>query len=503
MTEPSGAMCPAPFVVMDFAPEGYVHACCVNAAWPLGDVRRQTLRGIWDGERAQALRAAVARGDHGHGCGTCRHRLAHGTGYADVSYYREMPAPADPAWPEVMAFGLHNTCNLACVMCGGNLSSRLRTLEGRPRLEPAYGDRFFAELEDFLPHLRRAEFRGGEPFLIREHHRVWDLLLAMGLEPEIQVTTNGTLWDERVTRVLDAFPTQITFSLDGMTAETNTAIRVGSDHEAVLANARRFAAYAAERGTRFDLSFCLLRQNPHELAELVRFADELGGDAHAQVVLEREHGLHRLPTPELEATVADLERQGDELDVSEANRRMWAELVDWLRAELQQRQGGLPERIWERPGPANLDHVVERRQRAAGAHPRAADEAALARWATDGTVGELWTDADGRVTVADLAPIVPVRHEGPGDLVGSTIAEALAVVVARLGPHLWIIDETEAGDAVEQTLLLSPTALRDKTGLVLRLTSVADGTGGIRTLLAADTCFWPSPTPTPVAVAGS
>ena len=126
---------------------------------------------------------AVQRGDLSYGCGNCRHRLEHGTGYADVEYYRWMPEPADPAWPEVMAFGLSNTCNLACVMCGGNLSSRLRALEGRPRLEPAYGDRFFAELEEFLPHVRRTEFRGGEPFLIREHHRVWDLLADLGLSP--------------------------------------------------------------------------------------------------------------------------------------------------------------------------------------------------------------------------------------------------------------------------------------------------------------------------------
>jgi MoaA/NifB/PqqE/SkfB family radical SAM enzyme len=485
---------------MDFAPEGWVHACCVNAAWPLGDVREQSLREIWDGERARALRAAVRRGDFGHGCGNCRHRLEHDTGNADVTYYREMPAPADPAWPEVMAFGLSNTCNLACVMCGGNLSSRLRAIEGRPRLEPAYGDRFFAELAEFLPHLRRAEFRGGEPFLIREHHRVWDLLVELDLHPEVQVTTNGTLWDDRVTRVLDAFPTQITFSLDGLDEAVNTGIRVGSDHTAVLANARRFAAYAQDVGSRFDLSFCVLRQNWRELAGLVRFAEELGGEAHAQIVLERSQGLQRLPTDELVPIIDELARQGDDLDVSDANQRTWDRMVDWLRGEVRQRQSGAM-RIWEGPGPENLDHVQARRAAARRADDLDPWRSTLARWATTGQVGELHTDATGVVIQADLEALCPPDRPGAPEVVGAGAREALQAMVDHLGPHLWIIDEFDTDGVAEQTLFLAPTSLRDKTGLVVRMVSVADGSGGIRTLLAADTCFWPAAESRPVPVA--
>lgn len=497
----SPAICRAPFVVMDFAPEGNVHACCVNSAWPLGDVKDQTLRQIWDGERARALRAAVARGDYGYGCGSCRHRLEEGTGYPDVDYYLQMPEPADPAWPEVMAFGLHNTCNLACVMCGGNLSSRLRALEGRPRLEPAYGDRFFGELAEFLPHVRRTEFRGGEPFLIREHHRVWDLLAELALSPEMQVTTNGTLWDDRVLRVLDRFPTQITFSLDGMSAEVNTAVRVGSDHEAVLANARRFADYARRRGTRFDLSFCVLRHNWRELADLVRFADELGGEAHAQMVREREHGLQRLPTDELTDVVASLERQGEELAVSDANRRTWDELLGWLRAELRQRHAGPPKWTWEQPGPANLGHATARRRRVTAGADVDGWRHALAAWSSAGAVGELCTGDDDRVRTADLAAIVPEGVPPLGELVGRPFPDAFGRVVAHLGPHLWIVDEFEADGVVEQTVFLSPTPLRDKTGLVVRMVSLAEGSG-VRTLLAADTCYWPSsePVAAPVSV---
>lgn len=494
--------CPAPSVVMDFAPEGDVHACCVNAAYPLGNVRVQGLRAIWDGERAQALRAAVARGDLGYGCGSCRHHRELGTGEPADTYYRSRPASVDPAWPELMAFGLNNTCNLACVMCGGNFSSRLRALEGRPRLEPAYGDRFFDELVDFLPHLRRAEFRGGEPFLIREYQRLWQLLIDLDLGIEVQVTTNGTVWNERVEALLDQLPMQFTFSMDGLTAATNEAIRVGTDQGVVLANAQRFAAHARERGTRFDLSFCLLRQNWHELADLVAFADELGVEAHAQVVLERDHGLHRLATDELTAVVDELTRQGADLDLDlDANRRTWDQVVAWLRAEVAQRAAGAL-RIWEQPGPANVGHSAAtrrrtpslprpRRGRRSGTGARLdAHRADLAAWSSAGQVGDLVTDAADRVVRADLDAIAPPGTGPLPDVVGLTFAEALDRVVAALGPHLWIADEFVGEAVTEQTVFLSPTALRDKSGLVLRLVSGAERGGRVHTLLAADTYFW-------------
>lgn len=485
---PVTAVCPAPDLVMDFAPDGNVHACCVNAVHPLGNVRTQSLRAIWDGERAQALRAALRRGDFGYGCGSCRHRLEHGTGPVDLEYYRRLPPSRDESWPELMAFGLHNTCNLACVMCGGNLSSKLRALEGRPPLRPAYGDRFFDELAEFLPHLRRAEFRGGEPFLVREHHRVWDLIIDLGLDLTTQVTTNGTVWNERVEQVLDALPMQVTFSMDGVTAATNEAIRVGTDQAVVLENARRFAVHARERGTRFDLSFCVLRRNWHELADLVRFADRMGVEAHAQLVLEREEGLQRLPTGELTAVVAELERQGDtlrdELDL-DPNRRVWDELLTWLHAELSQRARGVELRLWETPAPENAGHVARTRRQAAVAEVDviACRRAELAAWSPSGEVWEVVTGGDDRVVRAD---------EPWAELVGLTFTEAVEALADRLGPHLWVADENLGPDGCDQTLFLTPTPLREKAGVVVRLVSLTEkrSAGGRRhTLVATDTWF--------------
>lgn len=487
---------------MDFAPEGNVHACCVNAAFPLGNVRSESLREIWDGPRARALREAMERHDFGYGCGSCRHRLELGTGEPDLAYYRRNPAPRDPRWPELMAFGLRNTCNLACVMCGGNLSSRLRALEGRPRLEPAYGDRFFAELAEFLPHLRRAEFRGGEPFLVREHHRIWALIVELGLDLEVQVTTNGTVWNEQVEAVLDALPMQVTFSIDGATAATNEAVRVGTDHAAVLANLERFSAHARARGTRMDLSFCVLRHNWRELGDLLELADRLGVEGHPQLVLDPEHGLQRLPTDALGEALDHLVAQTDRLALDlEVNRTAWRKMLGWLEAELRQRSGGHPLRLWEPPGPGTLAHALRTRALVGAAAPgvrvegtSAASPAALAAWSPAGAVAEIVTDVDDRVVRADTEALVPPGAAPLPELVGERFDAALARVVERLGPHLWVVDEFVAGDGVDQTLLLAPSTQRDKAGLLVRLVSVPTAGGGVRTTLATDPYYWPGGT---------
>lgn len=509
-------LCPAPWLVLDFDPEGNAHACCASALYPLGNVRHQSIREIWEGERTRTLRRALLAGDLDHGCSSCRHRLEEGDGPPDLLYYRGMPPSRNPRWPEVMAFALNNTCNLQCVQCGGNFSSMIRARrERRAKLVPAYGDAFHEELREFLPHLRRAEFRGGEPFLVKENHRVWNAIRELGLDRlEVQVTTNGTIWNDEVARVLDEIPMQVTFSLDGVTAETNEAIRVGTDQEAVLASFERFVAYTERVGTRMDLSFCVLRQNWSELADLVELADRHGIDAHAQQVLEREHALHRLPSDELAEVVRSLERRGEDLHLErESNRQVWDDMLRWLHTELA-RGDEHRLRVWEQPHPSNLLHAVTTRRRlvdAAGEAGRRAPRLGRARfdpatieawrrrlagWAATGQVGELRTDADDVVVHADLQAIVPPRADPAPDVVGLTFADALERLMQAYGPNLGLPAEFVEPTAVDQTVFLATTPHRQKTGLTLRLVSVPEQrrgvpTGAMLTLLAIDTWFWP------------
>lgn len=269
--------CYAPSVSLYFHPSGRVQACCKNDRFTLGDIRTESLDAIWNGARIGKLRAALANDAFGAGCQQCAWQIASGN-LQDVytRVFDDLPVEsAVPQWPAMLEFALANTCNFACVMCYGDLSSVLRAREGRPPLPRVYDDRFFADVRKYLPHLKRAKFFGGEPFLIAECFRLWEQMIADGLATPCHVTTNGSIWNARVEQVLAGLPFSVSVSVDGATRETFEAIRRESDFAVVQTNLRRFRAYTRERGTDFTLCFCLMPQNWHEMVDVLLLAEEL------------------------------------------------------------------------------------------------------------------------------------------------------------------------------------------------------------------------------------
>lgn len=488
-------ICVAPFVAMEFDPFGDVLACCANTLFPLGNVTRSSLREIWDGPRAQALRAAVTAGDLSLGCSVCRHRLAHGHGELARDYYDSFPVSFDETeWPYSLQFSLHNTCNLECVMCGADRSSRIRTR--RSHLAPlphAYDEGFFRQLEPFLEHCGAVDFSGGEPFLVREHHQVWDMVIAMERRPLCSLTTNGTVWNERVEHVLGALDTHISVSVDGMTPETFEAIRVGADFHGVMANVDRFLAYTRERGTVLTLSWSLVRRNWFELGAAMRFAEERGVVLKVQTVIEPEFGLQRLPTDELRVVVDALEAEGRTLVPDlQLNRSMWEREVGRLRTELEQRQlPGVRPLCMEPASPDNAEHitrlVLQELRPAAPSEERAAaievrGRADLARWTSAAEVGVVDLDRDGNVTAAALGGSVPLQHPAR-EWTGSSLTDVLRAMETG-DRHLWIGEEAVEPDRVVHMLWVGE-AVRDKIGLVTRMVTFRTPRG-LRVLVACD-----------------
>ncbi|MBL8842783.1 MAG: radical SAM protein [Planctomycetes bacterium] len=301
--------CYAPYVSLYFNTLGEVIACCKNESFVLGNVAADGLDQIWNGGRIEQLRKALARYDFGAGCGQCEWQIHSGNfGGVYTRIFEEfaVDSPA-PKWPAMMEFTLSNTCNFECVMCYGELSSSIRGhREGLPPLPRVYDDRFFADLGKYLPHLRRAKFFGGEPFLAQENFRVFEMMIALGLQTQCHVTTNGSIWNDRVLRVLDHLPTSISISLDGATAATFESIRVNGKFDQVMRNARRFREHCRQRGTSFSITCCLMRQNWREFGQMLLIAEELECDAWVNTVINPSScSLYTLPATEALA-IADL-----------------------------------------------------------------------------------------------------------------------------------------------------------------------------------------------------
>lgn len=349
-SKPFRAICYAPFNSMYLDTLGLVRACCVNRRYVLGDINKDRLDDVWFGERFRKLREAMKRYDLRLGCEHCQWQIDDGNLARDPSRHSSLHAfkyerfdvrPDDALWPSNIEFNLSNTCNLECVMCGGEFSSSIRSRrEKLPPLPRPYNDQFFEDLEKYIPHLKTAQFLGGEPFLIVEHFRVWDMMIASGTMREVDVTTNGTIYNHRVEKILDSLPVWICMSIDGYTKETFESIRVNAVYETFMENFRRFHAYSERHGRRINFNYTLSRLNYHEFADFLLFAEDYNAAVSVcTLVAPEEFSLYATQEAELVDILHKLEaRDADATARLKVNLGAWTSALDSLRHRLKNLQ---------------------------------------------------------------------------------------------------------------------------------------------------------------------
>lgn len=484
----SAPACHAPFVSLELDPAGNAYTCCANQLYPLGHVADASLAEIWSGPRARALRAALAAGDLSLGCNSCRWADEHGNDQTIARLYDEFPVPGpEPTRPSRMTLALSNRCNLECVMCNGELSSRIRASEGRPALPTVYGDAFFAELDDWLPHLVHASFLGGEPFLAAENFRVWDRLAALDTGLRCAVVTNATRYDARVEGVLDALAFDVTVSLDGVTAATVEAIRRHVDVAEALDHARRLREHTRRRGTAFGFNFCLTPHNWQELGPFLAFADGWEADVRVISVSEPGHCLHDLDEAALAEVLAVWEAESARwVATLGRNRHAWDVEVEQVRRVLAQRRAGVPPTL-RQPQPLEGPLIAAPEGHA---DPGAAREARarLHRWAADGPVATLDVGPDGRVERVTVSGVGgQLAGLDPRAAVGRSPDAVLRECEALAGRQ-WSVLERLDGDGVADRSVLATVGppVRGATGSVVRVVAVATGRGRSSVHVAAD-----------------
>lgn len=305
---------------MHLLPDGDIRACCRNSI-PLGNITEQRLPEIWEGARRAEMRRRLGIGETPEGCANCASEIAaegRRGSYPEVFDYwvdRLHAADRSPMWPTRLELNLSNHCNLQCSQCSGDLSSAIRIhREGRPALPQVYDDQFFDDLRLFLPHLRHANFAGGEPFLGAENFRVWEMIAETVPDLDCTINTNATQWNRRIEQVLDRGRFSFIFSLDGITKPTYESIRVGADLDEVLTNIERFRAYAALNGTDVNINHCLMPQNHHEFGQLLLYAEHRSIQVNCSVVrTPRECSIAYLPQDEIRSIHRTLKLQEHDL----------------------------------------------------------------------------------------------------------------------------------------------------------------------------------------------
>lgn len=418
--------CVAPSIQLRFDPNGLVTTCC-KTVQPLGHIARDRLRDIWDGALRHQMVDALAVGDFSVGCQRCGAEIAQEG--REVSYaaihdewsHHLTDDPASGAWPVRFEFNLSNSCNLQCIQCDGESSSMIRLhREGRPPLPAVYGDQFFDDLLEFLPHLDRIVFAGGEPFLAAENFRVWDLIAEHAPHIDCMVVTNATQRTPRIEALLERLRFSFVFSLDGITAPTYEAIRIGSDFEQVMANVDHFTAYTRRVGTTASVNHCLMPQNAHEFGDLLVWAEERGLFVNVSVVRTPAHAsIARLPLPEIEHISTLLESQD-----ADVRARLSLNLGTWdgERARVRSWADGQGEAAPE------SHTVMFFRCQGDGPVDDVAARAELADLAVDGDVHRFAIGSDDRVRWVD-ARFAPDLDE----LVGRSYQDLTGSVTAAFG----------------------------------------------------------------------
>ena len=163
-------------------------------------------------------------------------------------------------------------CNLRCQMCAIQFRQ-----DGPPYGPLAFMDYDrFTGLIDGWTGLQELHLQGlGEPMM---HPRFFDMVrYAAGKGIRVSTNSNLTLLNQRRAAACVASGLErLHVSIDGATPETYERIRVRSHYDRVVRNLGllREARLAAGVGPHVRMVMVLMRQNLHELPDLVRFAAE-------------------------------------------------------------------------------------------------------------------------------------------------------------------------------------------------------------------------------------
>jgi AdoMet-dependent heme synthase len=167
--------------------------------------------------------------------------------------------------PEHIVLELTHRCPLKCLHC------YLDAGDG-----PSMDYRLLLPVLDDLTEeigIRGVQLTGGEPFAHPDITEVIDYLTSKHID--IQVTTSGIIFNERVRRAIDSLSlvrSVIQVSVDGL-EETHNAIR-GSRHS--FHNAMNVVTYAVGRGVQTDTATSLIDQSREEIFALCAKMKDVG-----------------------------------------------------------------------------------------------------------------------------------------------------------------------------------------------------------------------------------
>lgn len=281
-----GLICLRPFYEFEFDISGHVVVCCT--AWlkhSLGNMKKQTIAEIWNGQVARYIRRKMYRGEWEDICNaSCPTIVEHRKfgkvvplddlrrdGNLTPGHVEEILAGKDAlsSTPTLFKLSDSKVCNLACKMCGVVSSDSL--VDDRAMIQKRTDD-----LEHYLGRAKTILMCGnGDPFARKDTREL--LMDDSGAHPDLRfaLVTNGLLlprfWDKVKHRNFES----INISVDAPVREVYEKIRIGGKWEAIL---KTLDLVRTERA-RFPsivVSMVVMRSNYRLIPAFIDFVESYG-----------------------------------------------------------------------------------------------------------------------------------------------------------------------------------------------------------------------------------
>jgi len=276
-----------------------------------GNINQATIEEIWNGEKFQNLRRLMATGQWEKVCRPeCPRLHDH---FEDAT-----PQPQSETFLQNFQISeteirerltvlrskprfwklTHSTrCNIDCIMC---YQDRLDLRE--------LPDKFYEDMIAYQPAIQEIELIGGETLAIK---RFRDFLRFFAESPDypdlrFSFVTNGTVHDDKTLDLIRRLHvTWISISVDAATAPTYAIIRRGGEFEHTCQGIERFAALGRECGITVLISFTVMKDNVHEVADFVRLGQHYGVDILFGKITGTKGGQHLIDRDALRTSLAE------------------------------------------------------------------------------------------------------------------------------------------------------------------------------------------------------
>jgi len=185
---PEKPFCLMPFLHLHIGNKGIAKACCV-ANIPFGNINKESLSDIWNGQAINHLRNKFKKGESDKRCSVCHNIEAAGGKSIRLETFEKFPnfgLQNQPDLPVYFDIRFSNVCNFRCRTCWHGASSKwfkdakaLGTNIGEKAILHNINDfnQFIKTSGEALLQAEEFYFAGGEPLVTEEHYLLLDWLI--------------------------------------------------------------------------------------------------------------------------------------------------------------------------------------------------------------------------------------------------------------------------------------------------------------------------------------